>query len=342
MKKNGFTLIELLAVILILGVIALIAIPTTAKLIKSSKMEAFEVSIKNIMNSVEQNCQLEQLKKNEHTSVYSFMDDNINPKINIDKSSLKAGSISVNSECKVTNVNVSNGFYTAVLNGETIEIEDQVVFENIKYANGTTIYFNPVTGNECIDYLNANSNTGEKGNVCMKWYIFNDKVGETNVSMILDHNTTGMVPYTSETEGEDVFSRLASDTSEWSDELNPRLISAIEVAEITGKTDFDYTKMASYFQFDTNANAQSPTCNKDDTTGCHYGWLYDRTRNSCNRYGCANNSIGTDVFGYWTSTSTSVYAWRVQFVSRLNLSSATTTDQNGVRPVITVPKSKIF
>ncbi|MEG3037028.1 MAG: prepilin-type N-terminal cleavage/methylation domain-containing protein, partial [Bacilli bacterium] len=38
MKKNAFTLIELLAVILILGIIALIAIPTITKILDESKM----------------------------------------------------------------------------------------------------------------------------------------------------------------------------------------------------------------------------------------------------------------------------------------------------------------
>ncbi|MEG0021996.1 MAG: prepilin-type N-terminal cleavage/methylation domain-containing protein, partial [Bacilli bacterium] len=41
MKKNAFTLIELLAVILILGIIALIAIPTITKILDESKMGAF-------------------------------------------------------------------------------------------------------------------------------------------------------------------------------------------------------------------------------------------------------------------------------------------------------------
>ncbi|MEG1048680.1 MAG: prepilin-type N-terminal cleavage/methylation domain-containing protein, partial [Bacilli bacterium] len=36
MKKNAFTLIELLAVILILGIIALIAIPTITKILDES------------------------------------------------------------------------------------------------------------------------------------------------------------------------------------------------------------------------------------------------------------------------------------------------------------------
>ena len=42
MKSKGFTLIELLAVILILGIIALIAIPTVNNIIKDSRTGAWK------------------------------------------------------------------------------------------------------------------------------------------------------------------------------------------------------------------------------------------------------------------------------------------------------------
>lgn len=51
MKKAGFTLIELLAVILILGVIVLIAIPTVSKITAQAKKGAFEVTAHTIIDA---------------------------------------------------------------------------------------------------------------------------------------------------------------------------------------------------------------------------------------------------------------------------------------------------
>lgn len=53
MKKNGFTLIELLAVILILGIIALIAIPTVNNIIQQSRLGSWETTGNNLTDSAE-------------------------------------------------------------------------------------------------------------------------------------------------------------------------------------------------------------------------------------------------------------------------------------------------
>ncbi|MBQ2408346.1 MAG: prepilin-type N-terminal cleavage/methylation domain-containing protein [Bacilli bacterium] len=54
--KRGFTLIELLAVILILGIIALIAIPTVNNILEEARMGAFRTSVNQVAKSAEENC----------------------------------------------------------------------------------------------------------------------------------------------------------------------------------------------------------------------------------------------------------------------------------------------
>lgn len=52
-NKKGFTLVELLAVIVILGVLLMIAVPAIQNVIKKSKKNAFESQAKLIIENVE-------------------------------------------------------------------------------------------------------------------------------------------------------------------------------------------------------------------------------------------------------------------------------------------------
>ncbi len=62
MKNNkGFTLIELLAIILILGIILLIAMPSISSVVEASKKEAFETSSNNLVEHVKSTCNTEVL-----------------------------------------------------------------------------------------------------------------------------------------------------------------------------------------------------------------------------------------------------------------------------------------
>lgn len=51
MKKKGFTLIELLAVIVVLGLIALIVIPSIGRLLRSSQNTSYDVQIDAIISA---------------------------------------------------------------------------------------------------------------------------------------------------------------------------------------------------------------------------------------------------------------------------------------------------
>ena len=208
-----------------------------------------------------------------------------------------------------------------------------------EYQNGDVVYYNPETNKRC-SAKESNSQTGTKTG-CMKWYTFNDE-GEksSTINMILDHNTTARVAYNStkvNTEPKEVTTALTKDTQSWNSSLNARLITANEVAKITGNTNFDASKTGKkWFYFDSNN--QTPTVTTQGAS--KYAWLFDYT-NDCTNYGC--NIADSSNYGYWTSTpvvDSGSYVWFVSRDGYLNNDGATSTGR-GVRPVITISKSII-
>lgn len=111
-NKKGFTLIELLAVILILGVIALIAIPTVTKVIKESKKGSFETAVKNVVRAVELECQMEQMRNEDLTTSYNFADGKVDQNLDVKGKLPKSGTIVVDESCKIV-VDVSDGEFIA-------------------------------------------------------------------------------------------------------------------------------------------------------------------------------------------------------------------------------------
>ena len=210
------------------------------------------------------------------------------------------------------------------------------------YENGTAVtavYYNPETGKKCDDYTEKNSTTGTKSG-CMKWYVFNDKEGNATVNVILDHNTTANVAWNltgNNSEMKEVKKALENDTSNWKSGLKPRLITANEIAKITGNTGFDATQTGQdWFYLDSNNQTQTANSTKKSK----YAWLFDYT-DGCTSYGC--NKADSSTYGYWTSSPSkdnSAYAWRVDRSGGLSSNYVTGTGY-GIRPVITISKSDI-
>ena len=371
MNKKGFTLIELLAVILILGIIALIAIPTVNKIIKEAKRGGFETTANNIVSAIEDACQLETLKGETLTTTYTFTNGVVSPSLNVKGKLPTTGTATVDSSCNVT-LNVTNGTFTAT----KISTEDIVtVVEGVEepetpttytvYANGTAVYFNPVSGAKCTAG-EAVSTTGTKTG-CMKWYAFNDGGTSTDsINLILDHNTTVFVAWNSTNSTlsgpTNVMTQLASDTSSWAgvptrtdsysvsngtatytinySTYKARLITAGEIATITGNSSFveATTPSTSWFYLDSNNQTQTAT-----TTGAsNYAWLFDYTQ-GCTSYGC-NIADATNTSGYWTSTAVSgntIRAWNVGGHGFLATVEVANASNSSVRPVITILKSNL-
>ena len=238
-----------------------------------------------------------------------------------------------------TNVyNATDVFYNAS-DGTSMNVSDALneLYENNNkeyYVNGLATYYNPVSGTKC-KISEAVSTTGTKTG-CMKWYIYKDD--GKNYTMILDHNTTIKLAWNASNSNvayeksnlKTEVDKLVS-VSKWVD--TPRLISAEEIAQITGYP--NWNQIGYYLDSNSTQTATSQGASK-------YAWLFDYT-NGCKSYGC--NIEDSSNWGYWTSTihgtaGSGNLVWRVDRIGALNTDYASTAT-DGVRPVITIPKSRL-
>ena len=360
--KKGFTLIELLAVIVILAVISLIATPMILGVIETSKESSAKVSAYGYIDAVETQVAINQLdanKTNIEDGVYEVEElkntyglvvkgelPTSNSWVKIEKGqvvdySLKIGEYVVNySESGVTITR--GGEITTKTDGLTKSGATKVEASETDTHKGI-VYLDPTDLTKVCNAENSISTTEIKTG-CMKWYIFNDD-GD-NYTMILDHNTTARVAWNlsgNNVDGmKEVLEALINDTNSWNKIIKStvRLITAEEIAKITGNTIFNSSTSTTggWFYLDSNNQTQTAT-----TQGASkYAWLFDYT-NSCANNGC--NMADSSTYGYWTQTTLGTagsgsFVWIVGSSGYLYYNYVN-YDNTGIRPVITISKSII-
>ena len=120
--NKGFTLIELLAVILILSIISLIAIPTVSGILKESRVGAIKSSMQNITKAAEEKC-LTAKMKGETISQFIFNEGTVSPSLDVKGELPTAGVISLNENCEANATLANNEFKYVMTNGEA-EVEE--------------------------------------------------------------------------------------------------------------------------------------------------------------------------------------------------------------------------
>ena len=151
MNKKGFTLIELLAVILILGIIALIAIPTVNNILKESRQGAFNASMQNIIKAAEEKCLTEHMKGNT-VRQFIFSNGKVSPSLDVKGDLPKSGIINLNENCEAT-ATLSDGDRKYVLTYEGSSVEECT-------SNSCSFASNLKEGDEKYQCFNFDEETG--------------------------------------------------------------------------------------------------------------------------------------------------------------------------------------
>ena len=360
--KKGFTLIELLAVILVLGIVALVAIPTVSHIVEEARFNAFRSSVIQILKTAEQDFNVKQIK-GEVISESNYNFDNDKGGLNYKGNDLESGEVFIDNE-NVYAIDLTNGKYCANGTPEKLDVRKGNCVSDV-INPGRVVYFNPNTGSKC-ESGDSDSTQGVNSG-CMRWYTFQKITSSTKkVDIILDHNTIATVAWSSDTSSNvpvEANQALLSSTSEWQSGLNPRFPDANEIAKIVGADkalswDSSTATWGDWYYFEGAVNDNWRYYITGQGTSS-FAWLFDHLKN-CTSYGCNYDVILPETepsavpswtvtgssAGYWTSTPVLPadgmvnMAWLVERDGGMGRVSRN-VEGAGIRPIITVPVSVV-
>ncbi len=162
MKKRGFTLIELLAVILILGIVALIAIPIVNGIVKESRKGAFKETNDSVISAVSDTCNTELIKGNVVAGTYYIVNGEIEGlDIGISGNLPNNGYVVVDSQCKVAIASYNSRYCaTKELEDDSVSVMDyNNVSDECSVDSEIATPVNDTIENTCFTYSDNGNDT---------------------------------------------------------------------------------------------------------------------------------------------------------------------------------------
>ena len=355
-KEKGFTLIELLAVIVILAILMVVAVPKILNVIENSRKSAAESSIKLVKDAIKTQVTSGSIMGTSFTSnddgCYTFNFD--------DQTSGNAKKLQLKNKENITGtIKYCNGYFASNklhFNGEDMSTIVCKRANDLHTINGIT-YGNPIiTENELKsgDAFDCNVN-GDKtyDSETERFYYVTDMNDSTAVLIYYNNvengkpNNSKLVAYDASGENwhgpRTAIEELPS-TSEWRNVSLTSSVRTITTEKGTNSTTggplpdgFSYAGKAARLLTAQEINNACNISVGDSTIGeldsCIY--LMENTKYSNSNF----------IYGYWIESPYSDsynYTWFViGSSSRIKYSYSSDIEDFGVRPAIEVPKSNI-
>ena len=188
MKRNkGFTLIELLAVIVILGVIMLIAVPSVMNYIERSKRRTSELSVEGYVDAIKKSILNNQIKGTD-LQPGTYKVSNLNSTVDINGSVPSKGLIIIDTEGNISSgvlcinnyeVTYENNI-AKITNENCNNVTEELPVYKETVLNGT----DPVVSNELIPVTIAPNGTVTYADISTKWYDYENKIWANAVKLI--------------------------------------------------------------------------------------------------------------------------------------------------------------
>ena len=194
MKKRGFTLIELLAVIVIIGILSLIAVPIVTKQIDETRKKTYSASVRGLIDSVKNYMASNDIGDYLLASGISIPNDEIYKNLDIKNQSFISGRIYLDKNQVLQVENVSDGTFCAT--GTKTELEIIKGSCDILDVTAPVIDVNVSRTTSNSITIVVNSEDDESGITTYKYYLNGSLIEQNNNNVYTFKNLTANTTYT--------------------------------------------------------------------------------------------------------------------------------------------------